>query len=1359
MHPRLRIILWKVWYRLWAVVAVVIILLALAFSAVRLLIPLVPGYKHELEQLASDTVQRPVTIEKISTDWKWFKPRIKLLNVEISGIGGEKLAHIEQLILALDLFGSVMQGRPDVDDITLVGSDLKVDRNDKGEVSIQDVVVYTPDQTKKEFSLDIPPVLQGRIIKLADINIDYRDDLLGLHYSVHSIDLALDLKANSAALFLDLGLPEELGERIEFAIQTFGKLESPNDLSGRIFVRGTGLNPSRWGKPQWLAQRYQSGVVDVSLWIDVRQPKQVSLSGQLHAENLILNLPHEQDAMSENWQADELRLDFNARSDKKDIKLDVENLFIKRNGREWSKSRISLGTPRESSLRFLKGRLAISFLRIEDIMPWARAFVPVLNLANNDAVKSISGDIQNLYLAWDLTSDRNQLVLQTDVNGLAIEGGGHVPTISGVSGKIRLRDLQAVVDLNTEALKVDYPYLFRQPLPAIAANGEMQVRRTEQGIRLSARDLRVRNKDIESTSWFDYEINFNDASVQADHYSRFQVFNANSTPVYLPANKMQPKSLEWLDHAFISGGARNGEFTLRGPLKKMPFRNGEGIFRIEFDSSDNVVNIWPPGPYATNVVAHAVFDGPSMTIYGYEAKVLDSNAQDILVKIDDMHYTPLIIKASLYGSAQDALSYIEQTGTRKIFERVIDQVTVAGRQASTLNLIIPLHNSDRLSDKQKHLRLGINTSLYQGEISFEEWKLNFTDIAPTVRITEKSVVAKPFTGRLNSQTVTLSIDTKNHEQKSVITTHLSGDLALGDFFDSVGYPFAQNIDGRSIVDAGLEMEISGPDSEVQHNPVLKVTTDLKGTGINLPQPLFKAENSIEPLSLTSVFNPPQVDSEFRYGERMRGIIRSVHDKGPMRITHADIRLQAGKPVLKKQPGFYVSGHLPELDIDKWREVAWLQESGMGGDVRPVQVELAVDNFSYLNRNVSDILITLKRSLHNWELQLNADVLHGQVLIPIRGFDKRGLSINIDYADYDRINLEHPGEHPKPADIPPFILKAKKLKFNNWDLNDVYMLADRVDNTVKMHSLRIKDPAVGLEGVGEWTVDEDDKHHTKLHLKFNSENVGKGLERFDFGGIIAGGTGTAEFDIGWDAPPSGFDLSILQGSAHIHAENGQVLELDPGGGRILGLLSLQTIPRRLALDFRDLFQEGYAFDVMSGTFTFSDGNAYSSNYYINGPVGRIDIKGRTGLVDQDYDQHVIFRPELSNSLPVIGAILGGSTGGWAMVVMDGMMRMFGGDTDNLAKVQYTVTGPWDNPVITPVKRPKKEGSGSRKKNSGNKRKEDVNQNTTNVTGSIETNSSSQNLDSTADRPEDQVALPDIVNIEESAQNVEHRGTER
>jgi uncharacterized protein YhdP len=171
---------------------------------------------------------------------------------------------------------------------------------------------------------------------------------------------------------------------------------------------------------------------------------------------------------------------------------------------------------------------------------------------------------------------------------------------------------------------------------------------------------------------------------------------------------------------------------------------------------------------------------------------------------------------------------------------------------------------------------------------------------------------------------------------------------------------------------------------------------------------------------------------------------------------------------------------------------------------------------------------------------------------------------------------------------------------------------------------------------------------------------------------------------WPQAPNALDLKDLSGKLDLKIGTGEVTEVDPGVGRLVGLLSLHALGKRLSLDFSDLFAKGLEFDKIEGQFDIRDGNAYTKNLLITSPSAQILIVGRTGLADRDYDQLVTVIPRVSSTLPLVGAIAGGPAVGVALVVTQ---ELFGQQVDRIIQSQYQLTGSWDAPRIVRLARNK------------------------------------------------------------------------
>lgn len=142
----------------------------------------------------------------------------------------------------------------------------------------------------------------------------------------------------------------------------------------------------------------------------------------------------------------------------------------------------------------------------------------------------------------------------------------------------------------------------------------------------------------------------------------------------------------------------------------------------------------------------------------------------------------------------------------------------------------------------------------------------------------------------------------------------------------------------------------------------------------------------------------------------------------------------------------------------------------------------------------------------------------------------------------------------------------------------------------------------------------------------------------------------------------------------------MVSVEPGAGRLLGLLSIAHLPRRLALDFKDLTGQGMAFDRISGDFTLAAGEAYTDNLTLRGPAAEIGIAGRTSLRDRTYDQTAVVTGDVGATLGVAGALAGGPVVGAALLLFS---QVFKEPLKGVARGYYRISGSWEEPVVRKI----------------------------------------------------------------------------
>ena len=200
------------------------------------------------------------------------------------------------------------------------------------------------------------------------------------------------------------------------------------------------------------------------------------------------------------------------------------------------------------------------------------------------------------------------------------------------------------------------------------------------------------------------------------------------------------------------------------------------------------------------------------------------------------------------------------------------------------------------------------------------------------------------------------------------------------------------------------------------------------------------------------------------------------------------------------------------------------------------------------------------------------------------------------------------------------------------------------------------------------------------MKWTINDLGKTLKRLGHDETINGGEGELTGQLNWAGSPHEFNILNLNGDLQFEVHKGQILKVQPGVGRLFGLLSLQSLPRRLSLDFRDLFSSGFAFDKIDATVKIDHGVLRSDNFEMAGPAANVTIKGETNIQKETQNLLVNVMPHISDSLS-LAALAGGPLAGAVAFLAQKILK---DPLNKIASTQYQIVGTWDNPqeVNTP-----------------------------------------------------------------------------
>jgi uncharacterized protein YhdP len=271
----------------------------------------------------------------------------------------------------------------------------------------------------------------------------------------------------------------------------------------------------------------------------------------------------------------------------------------------------------------------------------------------------------------------------------------------------------------------------------------------------------------------------------------------------------------------------------------------------------------------------------------------------------------------------------------------------------------------------------------------------------------------------------------------------------------------------------------------------------------------------------------------------------------------------------------------------------------------------------------------------------------------------------------------PSREPKrAADLPELDLVADSFIVRDKNLGRLELAAANLGRDWNIEKLVLSSPDGGLQADGVWQ-NFAIQPRTSLNLHLESSDIGKLLERLGFPGSMRRGQATLEGKLAWVGNPQSIDYPSLTGNLKLDAKQGQFSKIEPGIGKLLGILSLQAIPRRITLDFRDIFSDGFAFDQITGNVDIARGVMTTSGLKIDGPSAKVEISGSANLVSETQNLRIRVLPTIGEGVSLAGALLINPIVGLATLVAQKILK------DPLSQIlayEYGVTGTWDDPRV-------------------------------------------------------------------------------
>jgi uncharacterized protein YhdP len=354
---------------------------------------------------------------------------------------------------------------------------------------------------------------------------------------------------------------------------------------------------------------------------------------------------------------------------------------------------------------------------------------------------------------------------------------------------------------------------------------------------------------------------------------------------------------------------------------------------------------------------------------------------------------------------------------------------------------------------------------------------------------------------------------------------------------------------------------------------------------------------------------------------------------------------------------------------------------------PVDVHL--DRATVFGFEFRDVIAKLRSEGDLWRIAVTGPQAEGQVTVPdelTRGrpivLDMKRLQLTSEELSSTAGARAAANAQIDPRTLPAISARAEDFTWQSRHFGRLVAAISREPRGLTIDTIATSSPSFDLLANGSWWM-EQDAPRTRVEVLFTSTDFRAASKALAFRDAIDARKAKIAANLWWPGGPSMDVLRTLNGTIHVSLEDGRLRDLEPGAGRMLGLLSVAQLPRRLALDFRDVTDEGLAFNSVRGDFEVRAGNAFTQNLLLKGSAIDMGIVGRTGLATEDYDQTIVVSGNPSGPLAVAGALAAGPVIGAGVLVLS---QLFKDQLQGLTRAYYHVTGPWAAPVVQRISAP-------------------------------------------------------------------------
>jgi uncharacterized protein (TIGR02099 family) len=1303
--------------RLWrfaaGALAGLLILAALVLGGLRLLVAELPANAARVQAWVEQQTHLRVQYRALDARLRWFGPEVVLKDVRILDSGSSQaLFATREGSIGLDLWNFFRTGQLVAGRVRFSGSDITIVRLPDGRIRLLGQQERPAD--RPPFDLDRLPA--GRV-SIDDSTVTYRDLKTGRGpWTLTDVQLTLRRDRDFVAAEGSARLPASMGASVRYNGRLKGSLDHFEKLQGRVEVRASHLSlPGFAGLLPAAAARPTGGAGDVTAILTVEAGGLRQARLDLDLAGVALELPQRDVATVRTVEVsapqpvegapglqppavDKEFVDRAAAPLPREARYDVlaGDFRLRREGNAWLVRVTGLRTDSGGGLRFpeahisgrWRGNPATTFemslnagdVRIARVWPLVLAFAPPA--FDRWSGLGPTGVIRGLRLEMNRTRAGAvpEFALSADVAALGVQPVAGWPGMSGITATLSGTSQRGRIGLRATNAALRWPRLFLAPITLQRAAADFDWRREGAGWVVGSKMVSLEHPHARARAAFEFRSGTRLVSPVLDLSAWVDGAEVAAVNEVLPVGNLSPRAISWLQRAFVRGQVANGRLHYLGPVRQFPFRNGEGEFTASADVSGATVDYYAGFAPLTGAAGTAVFHNAGMQAEVREGDIGGLRIVHATYSVVDFRGAPMLVDATGTGDIGKALTYLQGSPLGPTLGTQLMTLSGRGPADYSVNLTLPTRDEDApLSDHRVRVDLhAVTLALAALRAPARELKgtfelHNLEVRAPALRGT---ILGGPFElsiapGALGGG-VTAAVDFRGQGRASGAPLPSFIGLPAGIRMDGAadwnlagrlerrqeGAPWSLHIDVSSLL-AGLEIIAPKPFTKAAPDErATRVRIDIPGTGVT-----------------DFAIDSGSARARLRFAEAANG--KTTLERGLARFD--------GQPVsLPSRSGLMVAGDWPNFDLAEWLALG----SGAGDGPRlsewlgPVDVHL--DRALVAGFEFRDVTAHLGTAGNTWQVGVSGPMADGDVTIPDDLSGNRPIELQMRH-----LHLQAPAAQAgkseaqtDPRSVPALSISAGDFSWQSRRFGQVQATISRDPLGLRFDSLASSSPEFTVKGRGSWLA-EGQGSRTRLEFEFSSTDLAAATRALGYNDAVEAKHARLSGNLAWAGGPGADALAGMDGTLRLELGDGQLRNVKPGAGRMLGLMSVVELPRRLTLDFRDVTDKGLAFDKVHGDFTVRNGNAFTQNLLLKGAAVDIGVVGRTGLATEDYDQTIVVSGNPGGPLTVAGAFAAGPVVGAGVLVLS---QLFKGQLQGLTRAYYHVTGPWANPVVERISAP-------------------------------------------------------------------------